>query len=354
MSTPASRPVEQVLARLTGVRRSGSGWSARCPAHEDRNPSLSVAEGAEGRVRSPVTPAARSKEIVLALGLLLGDLFPVSGSPVAICPKPTRLTNEGANEADTLPAGEYGARKGGSIEGHRIAGKEMLARRLAAAAASVLAILLAPRRSVRDASDRHGQPRRPECALGLQRGLGMVEQRLQRGRDGKPPHAAGGRDYAGLALGQSIPRSWAYVEDVRGTYDWTISDVVYAAMQQSVKPIMLLHRAPPWARDPAATCPFGAEDVCAYPPLPEYDSEWKSFVQAAVARYPNVRAVEIWNEPEPGVFWAPAADPEPLRGDPEGSPRRSHRRGQRYPCPGGRLVPRDQRRQLQRRQRLRQ
>jgi polysaccharide biosynthesis protein PslG len=103
---------------------------------------------------------------------------------------------------------------------------------------------------------------------------------------------------------------WAYVEEVPGTYDWTISDAVYAAMQShTANPIMLLHRAPEWARDPAATCPFGPDDVCAYPPHPNHDDEWKSFVQAAVARYPNVRAIEIWNEPNLGIFWAPAPDP---------------------------------------------
>jgi polysaccharide biosynthesis protein PslG len=103
---------------------------------------------------------------------------------------------------------------------------------------------------------------------------------------------------------------WAYVEDRRGTYDWRMSDAVYAAMQRyTVKPIMLLHRAPRWARDPAATCPSGPADACIYPPLPKYYPQWKAFVKAAVKRYPNVRAIEIWNEPNLATFWAPAADP---------------------------------------------
>jgi hypothetical protein len=36
--------VEAVLARLNGVRRNGGGWMARCPAHQDRSPSLSIRE----------------------------------------------------------------------------------------------------------------------------------------------------------------------------------------------------------------------------------------------------------------------------------------------------------------------
>ena len=44
-------PVERILAALeskTGkpARRNGKGcWTARCPAHDDRNPSLSIADG---------------------------------------------------------------------------------------------------------------------------------------------------------------------------------------------------------------------------------------------------------------------------------------------------------------------
>ena len=38
------RPVDLLLDRLEGVRQRGEGYQALCPAHEDREPSLSVAE----------------------------------------------------------------------------------------------------------------------------------------------------------------------------------------------------------------------------------------------------------------------------------------------------------------------
>src|SRR5262249_36403367 len=41
-------PVETLLARLPGVRKARNGWSARCPAHEDRQASLSIAQGHDG------------------------------------------------------------------------------------------------------------------------------------------------------------------------------------------------------------------------------------------------------------------------------------------------------------------
>ncbi|MGH9533815.1 MAG: AAA family ATPase [Terriglobales bacterium] len=37
------------VAERLGARRSGDGWLARCPAHDDRSPSLAIAEGAGGR-----------------------------------------------------------------------------------------------------------------------------------------------------------------------------------------------------------------------------------------------------------------------------------------------------------------
>lgn len=103
---------------------------------------------------------------------------------------------------------------------------------------------------------------------------------------------------------------WSYVEAKRGTYDWSVSDAQYAAMQQyTAKPIMLLYRAPVWARDPARTCAWGSDEYCIYPQLPKYDKQWQAFVKAAVSRYRNVRAIEIWNEPNLARFWSPGADP---------------------------------------------
>ena len=39
-----------VLARLDGVRKAPRGYFARCPAHDDREPSLSIDVGREGRL----------------------------------------------------------------------------------------------------------------------------------------------------------------------------------------------------------------------------------------------------------------------------------------------------------------
>ena len=38
------------IARALGGRKAGGGWSARCPAHDDRTPSLSLRETGDGKV----------------------------------------------------------------------------------------------------------------------------------------------------------------------------------------------------------------------------------------------------------------------------------------------------------------
>lgn len=42
--------LEGLLNALSGVRRTGRGWQARCPAHDDHQPSLSIGFGVGGRI----------------------------------------------------------------------------------------------------------------------------------------------------------------------------------------------------------------------------------------------------------------------------------------------------------------
>lgn len=66
--------VENILSLLNGVRRSGGGWTARCPAHPDRTPSLSVGEGERG-VLVHCWAGCASGDVCQALGIRLVDLF---------------------------------------------------------------------------------------------------------------------------------------------------------------------------------------------------------------------------------------------------------------------------------------
>jgi hypothetical protein len=69
-------PVDLVLDRLEGVRQRGDYYyQALCPAHEDRDPSLSVAEGEDGRALLKCFAGCETEEILAALGLEMIDLF---------------------------------------------------------------------------------------------------------------------------------------------------------------------------------------------------------------------------------------------------------------------------------------
>ena len=66
-----------LLSRLDGVKRTGAGrWIARCPAHEDRSPSLSVREMDDGRILLHDFASCSIEEILGAVGLTFDVLFP--------------------------------------------------------------------------------------------------------------------------------------------------------------------------------------------------------------------------------------------------------------------------------------
>lgn len=81
---------EGFLDRLDGVRRNGSGWTAKCPAHEDRHASLSVAEGDDGRVLVKCHAGCDAETVAAAVGLELADLFERPEKPPAAKPAKTR------------------------------------------------------------------------------------------------------------------------------------------------------------------------------------------------------------------------------------------------------------------------
>lgn len=66
--------VEDLLPRLEVVRRTSRGFQARCPAHPDKNPSLSVSEGERG-ILLKCWSGCTLREICKSLGVEVRDLF---------------------------------------------------------------------------------------------------------------------------------------------------------------------------------------------------------------------------------------------------------------------------------------
>lgn len=76
--------VLRALEKLDLTWRVASGgrqsWSAQCPAHEDRDPSLSIREASDGKVLLNCFAGCDVIDVVGALGLSLTDLFPRSAA----------------------------------------------------------------------------------------------------------------------------------------------------------------------------------------------------------------------------------------------------------------------------------
>lgn len=74
------RVLDALRARGSRVTGSGRQWSATCPAHEDRDPSLSVTRG-QDRVLLRCHRDCALGDILAALGLARSDLYDEPGSP---------------------------------------------------------------------------------------------------------------------------------------------------------------------------------------------------------------------------------------------------------------------------------
>ncbi len=74
--------IGELLSRLDGVTECAGGWMARCPAHGDSNPSLSVSER-DGRILVHCHAGCTAQAVVEALGLGMRDLFEDAGDAPA-------------------------------------------------------------------------------------------------------------------------------------------------------------------------------------------------------------------------------------------------------------------------------
>jgi len=107
--------IEEVLERLEGVRRTGSGWVARCPAHDDRSPSLSVAEGRDGRVLLRCFAGCEFAAIADAIGMR-------NGSPDAASRPSSSSTRDEERErpkVQSLEAWTTGHQRLGALISHK-------------------------------------------------------------------------------------------------------------------------------------------------------------------------------------------------------------------------------------------
>jgi hypothetical protein len=65
------------LSRLDRVKSTGPDrWIASCPAHDDRNPSLTIREAEDGRVLVHCFAGCGAADVLSAVGMSFADLYP--------------------------------------------------------------------------------------------------------------------------------------------------------------------------------------------------------------------------------------------------------------------------------------
>lgn len=90
-----SAAIDNLLARLDRVRRTGAGtWTACCPAHDDRGPSLAVRELDDERILLHCFAGCDVHDVLAAVDLTFGDLFP------------KKLTHHAKSERRPFPASD--------------------------------------------------------------------------------------------------------------------------------------------------------------------------------------------------------------------------------------------------------
>jgi polysaccharide biosynthesis protein PslG len=102
-----------------------------------------------------------------------------------------------------------------------------------------------------------------------------------------------------------ITVDWFYVQPTPDHWIWDQYDAIYNAdVAAGIKPIFELAYAPPWARDSGITC----SDECRYPPSDDHLADWGRFAARVATRYPQLAAIEVWNEPNIERYWQSGVD----------------------------------------------
>ena len=105
--TPTERILSALADRNCDPKRNGKGWSARCPAHEDRRPSLSVSEGDDGRALVRCHAGCTVDAICDAVGLRVADLMTDDPCTVSTSTQPAKTRDsEGFVDVDSVDTPE--------------------------------------------------------------------------------------------------------------------------------------------------------------------------------------------------------------------------------------------------------
>ena len=96
------------IARALGGRKVGGGWIARCPAHDDRDPSLSIHDGAGGKLLVHCHAGCDQVQVIEALRTR-GLWSDRQGPPGQVITLPRPVSTVSASAIAMMPSGREAA-----------------------------------------------------------------------------------------------------------------------------------------------------------------------------------------------------------------------------------------------------
>lgn len=104
-----------IVSRLDHCRQVGSDkWMARCPAHDDRGPSLSIKDVGDGRTLIHCFAGCGAIDVLAAIGMEPSDLYPPTDRNYQSI---TRKRRELTVDELVVEIGRADMRKGKRLEG---------------------------------------------------------------------------------------------------------------------------------------------------------------------------------------------------------------------------------------------
>jgi len=118
--------IELLLANLESVRPRGQNqWSARCPAHDDRSPSLSVRDMTDGRILIHCFAACTPLDVLAAIGMTMEQLMPEGGANNFAAPPWARYSVKKSNDERADARAVMYAFTVARADGHSLSRKEL-------------------------------------------------------------------------------------------------------------------------------------------------------------------------------------------------------------------------------------
>jgi len=158
-----------------------------------------------------------------------------------------------------------------------------------------------------DAHPLRSVPDSQPCPSGSQRFTGLTQIALTAG-------AGADVDRLGTTWGtiQPLPPAEAAARG-EPRFRWApLMRRYHAILRDGIRPVVVAYGTPAWARIPGwerpGMCGLPAGG-CAFPPAPRHLPAWRAFVRGLMTHMPQMRALEVWNEPNSARFFAPHPEP---------------------------------------------